>query len=476
MIGRKEALQKSQKLESHELIPKFLDWLDDRGGILVDPLNIRRPLDKFVSAEKDRFHEIPDAYGKYAECAEMLSKGNDLNVLLKELLVQWLFDARTASDILLMKPKCDAYILARKLAESRSTQVCKSCKTDFERICTTVSALPVEGRLKTEFLAPFCSTYGRHFSACEECEEDKMTENLQVSLELITIAMDLLLLDKKKTNEDEINSILGKYHSKPAPEAAALFKSACALAEILVCRGGERAATVLYNWMVVTRNCDFLDIDEKRKAYEIASRPLYWAGVRPNTKRNIAVMKVMTASLSKLFQQASKNEHKNLLAFVEGGNEERDVLVPYTIAVALHGQYEKALAIFLYGDMSVKFDVSAVPTKACSIISATDPNSSSQYALCAFLLAAMGHKDVAASLLRNLPDRNGELDLLLRAYSTPMTPKLREELMKVIHEKLRVKGGLSTGNLWRLACMILIVGDVDNVTMSEYELLRSALL
>lgn len=472
VIGRKEALQKSQNLESHELIPKLLDLLDDWGGILVDPLNIRRPLDKFVSAEKDRFYEIPDAYEKYAECAEMLPQEAYLVVLLKELLVRLLLDARTASDILLMKPKCNAYILASKLGEIRSTQVCKSCKTDFERICTTVSALPVKGRLKTEFLASFCSAYGRYFSAFEE--DELKTENLQISLELINIAMDLLLLDEKKININEIKSILGKYHNKPSPGAAALFKSACALAEILACRGGEHAATVLYNWMVVTRNCDFLDIVEKNKAYELASRAIHWVDVRPNTKRNIAVMKVMTARLSKLFQEASNNEHKNLLAFVEGRNEERDVLVAYTVAAALHDQYEKALAMFLYGDMFVKFDVNAVPTKACSIISTTDPNSSSQYALCAFLLAAMGHKDVAASLLRNLPNRNGELELLLRAYSTPMTPNLRKELMEVIDEKL--KGGQNTGNLWRLSCMISIVGDVDIATMSKYKLLLSAML
>jgi hypothetical protein len=473
VIGRKEAHQESQKLESHELIPKLLDQLGDWGDFLVDPLNIRRPLETFVSAEVDRFYEQPGAYDKYAQCAEMLPQESYLVVLVKELLVWLLLDARTASDILLMKPKCEAYGLMRKLATAVNTQVCKSCKTDCERICTTVSALPIRDRLKTEFLAPFWSAYGRYLSACKE---DEMTaaNNSQVSLELINIAMDLLLLDEKKINENKIKSIVGKYHNKQALETAALFKSACALAESLACRGGERAATVLYNWMVVTWNCDFLDINEKRKAYEIACRAIHWVDVRPNTKRNIAVMNVMTTRLSKLLQEANSNEHKNLIALVAGRNEERDVLVSYTVAVALHGQYEKALAMFLYGDLSAKFDVNAVPTKACSIISATDPNAPDQYALCAFLLAAMGHKDVAASFLRNLPNRNGELELLLTAYSTPMTLELRKEVMEVIGKKL--KGGPSTENLWRLACMILIVGDVDNATKLEYQLLLSAML
>lgn len=456
----------------------------------IEPTKFRARLVAFSLAEVYRCFNHNDIAGqKYEECKGYLKTGSKCFEMLMGKYLAFRFEERTASDVMLMPWKCDAQILQLKLVAIKGAQAQQNVLTHImkeaeEIISGVCEANYVDTVTKKDFLASFISMLGQRRSMVPNATKSEVEEAMKSSLVLINTAFQLLLTNDPLSGKWYKTKM--SYYEKMAFDELVVEANnnaeKIAINNDVACRNNDVRATVLYNWIVISRNCEEVNESIKSKAREYAWDCAFYKGVRPKTARNTYFMVIDQMPLKKLLSEITAHGHKKYANIVRNTSQHTDLSMPFAIALAVNGRYEEALAMYLYLDHTHLMNDYEILSSCKNLEFGGANNYNGHYSFLAFLLYALGKKDLVSELLQYVKDvkklkLTADHELFLKALQPSMTSTLLKELKVEIGENLSKWKNQS--HLWWLICCLQLVPDSDKEAFAKelkyVEDLRNAL-
>lgn len=449
-----------------------------------EPTKLRASLVTFSLAEVYRsFNQNDAAMKEYEECKANLRTGSQYPMLIN-IYSALRFDERTASDVMLMPWKCDAQILQLKLVAITGAQFQQIVLTDRMKEAEGIISSVCEANYvctitKKNFLAPFICMLGQRRSMVSHAEDPNTA--MKSSLVLFNTANALLVTNdslsgkwyqtQKSYYENENMTLL-------VSEAHAYAKNLAGNVE--ACLNNDVRANILYNWMVISRNCKDIDESFKSKARDYAWDCGFYKGVRPNIKRNIYFMAIDGISLTKLLSEITATGYKEYANIVLDTSQHTDLSMPFAIALAMDGRYQEALAMYLYLDHTRSIKDHEILPSCKSLNHGGANNYSGHYSFLAFLLYALDKKEIVYDLLQYVKVE-GKLTADHKLFLKALQPSMITTLLKDLKTEMGtdLSKWKTKTDLWWLACCLRLVPDSHKVNyvkeLNYFEELRKRL-
>lgn len=387
------------ELDNSPMIVKMIEY--------VGQCHWRVAVLKFALAELNRKqHKEKDADTLYKECIEHSKQMNYVTQLFFLTYTSFIYDERTATAVATMKWASEMQLIQMNALKRHPGAMQQHFLVDKEKEIKDIfddllKSSELSPKLKANFLMSACAVLAQRRSMSGEkdtTQADKVEANLQ-SLQYMGLAQKLYL-------EGKVSREL--YHEKYLPDIEALsqVELMCYIKkgmQLMITNSvdNDRLATILYCWCVQSKNLN-IDKKEQHEYASLANDVVKREGVRRNTKLNVQLWQyfVKMYTEDEILSNVCTDDFKQLADQVRDTSQHVDLSIFVALAYANTGDYEKALASYLYIDPTHTLDKSSIVD---SIDVLHNKVSQPNIPLCYELFLRLGMASAAKDMKERLP-------------------------------------------------------------------------